>query len=43
VKDNRIVLLRTWAGEGERVKGAYQIAKDLAEKAASAKGAARVS
>jgi transcription-repair coupling factor (superfamily II helicase) len=33
VKDNKIVLTRDWASEGEKVKGAFQIAKDLAEKA----------
>ncbi|MCX7889148.1 MAG: transcription-repair coupling factor [Rhodobacteraceae bacterium] len=37
VKDNRIVIARDWAGEAERVKGAFQIARDLAEKAGAVK------
>ncbi len=30
VKDNRIVIARDWHGENARVKGAFQIARDLA-------------
>jgi transcription-repair coupling factor (superfamily II helicase) len=32
VKDNRIVLLRDWSSDAEKIKGAFQIARDLAEK-----------
>ncbi|SNS19915.1 transcription-repair coupling factor [[Luteovulum] sphaeroides subsp. megalophilum] len=32
VKDNKIVLARDWKTEGERIKGAFAIARDLAEK-----------
>ncbi|MGB8813102.1 MAG: transcription-repair coupling factor, partial [Paracoccaceae bacterium] len=32
VKDNKIILPRDWKTEGERIKGAFGIAKDLAEK-----------
>ncbi|KAA2316973.1 transcription-repair coupling factor [Pseudooceanicola sediminis] len=31
VKDNRIVLQRDWKSDGERIKGAFAIARDLAE------------
>jgi len=34
VKDNRIVISRDWAGDNARVKGAFQIARDLAARAA---------
>ena len=33
VKDNKIVVRRDWRSEGDRIKGAYAIARDLAEKA----------
>ena len=44
VKDNKLVLLGDWPTEADRVKGAFQIARDLAAKAAesapvAAKGA----
>ena len=39
VKDNKIVLSRTFANESERVKGAFAVAKALAEKVAAAKPA----
>ncbi|MCC0063944.1 MAG: transcription-repair coupling factor [Defluviimonas sp.] len=32
IKDNRIVVQRDWARDGERIKGAFAIARDLAEK-----------
>ena len=32
VKDNKIVLAKDWKTEGDRIKGAFAIAKDLAEK-----------
>jgi transcription-repair coupling factor (superfamily II helicase) len=32
VRDNKIVVRRDWKGEGDRVKGAFAIARDLAEK-----------
>jgi transcription-repair coupling factor (superfamily II helicase) len=34
IKDNKIVIRREWATEGERIKGSYAIARDLADKAA---------
>ncbi|MBW7921388.1 MAG: transcription-repair coupling factor [Rubellimicrobium sp.] len=34
VKDNRIVISRDWPGDNARVKGAFQIARDLAARAA---------
>ncbi|MFM2354526.1 MAG: hypothetical protein RLZZ528_262, partial [Pseudomonadota bacterium] len=37
VKDNKIVLARAFANDAEKVKGAFQIAKDLAEKVLAAK------
>ncbi|MEZ5912046.1 MAG: transcription-repair coupling factor [Paracoccaceae bacterium] len=39
VKDNKIVLARDWTSEGERIKGAFAIARDLAEKLRDAKAA----
>ncbi|RDW12108.1 transcription-repair coupling factor [Paracoccus thiocyanatus] len=40
VTDNRIVILRDWPGEADRIKGSFAIAKDLAAKikAGKAKG-----
>ncbi|MDK3072861.1 transcription-repair coupling factor [Sedimentitalea sp. JM2-8] len=32
VKDNRIVVRRDWTREGDKIKGAFAIARDLAEK-----------
>ncbi|MES2340849.1 MAG: hypothetical protein V4597_04175, partial [Pseudomonadota bacterium] len=37
VKDNKIVLSRTFATESERIKGAFGMARALAEKLAAAK------
>ena len=37
VKDNRIVLRRDWPTEAERIKGAFSIARDLAERLAEEK------
>jgi transcription-repair coupling factor (superfamily II helicase) len=34
VKDNKIVVKRDWPTEGERIKGAFGIARDLAERLA---------
>jgi transcription-repair coupling factor (superfamily II helicase) len=39
VKDNRIVLRRDWPTEAERIKGAFAIARDLAERLAEEKKA----
>jgi transcription-repair coupling factor (superfamily II helicase) len=36
VKDNRIVIRRDWTSEADRIRGAFQIARDLAEKAGEA-------
>ena len=36
VKDNKIVLMRDWKTESQRIKGAFAIARDLAEKAKAA-------
>jgi transcription-repair coupling factor (superfamily II helicase) len=38
IRDNRVVVLRDWASEAERIKGAFAVARDLAEKAQAAKG-----
>jgi len=32
VAGNKIVLMRDWKSEGDRIKGAFAIARDLAEK-----------
>jgi len=32
VKDNKIVVLRDWQKDSDKIKGAYAIARDLAEK-----------
>jgi transcription-repair coupling factor (superfamily II helicase) len=32
VKDNKIVVLRDWKKDSDKIKGAYAIARDLAEK-----------
>jgi transcription-repair coupling factor (superfamily II helicase) len=34
VKDNRIVIRRDWAREADKIKGAFAIARDLADKLA---------
>jgi transcription-repair coupling factor (superfamily II helicase) len=36
VKDNKIVVRRDWTSDKEKIRGAYAIARDLAEKAAAA-------
>jgi transcription-repair coupling factor (superfamily II helicase) len=36
VKDNKIVVRRDWGSDKEKIRGAYAIARDLAEKAAAA-------
>jgi transcription-repair coupling factor (superfamily II helicase) len=38
VQGNKIVLMRDWKTEGYRIKGAFAIAKDLAEKVVKPKG-----
>jgi transcription-repair coupling factor (superfamily II helicase) len=38
VQGNKIVLLRDWKTEGDRIKGAFAIARDLAEKVVRPKG-----
>ena len=35
VKDNKIVLRRDWTKEADRIRGAFAIAKDLADEAAA--------
>jgi transcription-repair coupling factor (superfamily II helicase) len=40
VRDNRLIVRRDWADEGERVKGAFLIAKELAKIAEVAQAAA---
>ncbi|WP_413864102.1 transcription-repair coupling factor [Albidovulum sp.] len=37
IKDNKVILQRDWARESERIKGAFAIARELAEKAAAPK------
>jgi len=39
IKDNKLVVLRDWPTEAARIKGAFEIVKDLAEKVAEAAGA----
>ncbi len=39
VKDNKIVLRRDWRKDSDKIKGAFAIARDLAEKAAAQKAA----
>jgi len=39
VKDNKIVVRRDWSSDKEKIRGAYAIARDLAEKAAGKKAA----
>jgi transcription-repair coupling factor (superfamily II helicase) len=38
VQGNKIVLMRDWKTEGDRIKGAFAIAKDLAEKVVRPEG-----
>ena len=37
VRDNKIVVMRDWTKDAEKIKGAFAIARDLAQKAAPAK------
>ncbi len=39
IKDNKIILTRAFTNEAERIKGAFAVAKDLAEKVAAVKPA----
>jgi len=39
VKDNKIVVRRDWKKDSDKIKGAFAIARDLAEKAVAAKKA----
>jgi transcription-repair coupling factor (superfamily II helicase) len=39
VKDNKIVVRRDWTTDKEKIRGAFAIARDLAEKAAGKKAA----
>ena len=41
VKDNKIVVRRDWAKESDKIKGAFAIARDLAEKVVEKKKANR--
>jgi transcription-repair coupling factor (superfamily II helicase) len=34
IKDNKVILQRDWTRDSEKIKGAFAIAKELAEKAA---------
>ena len=35
VKDNKIVVRRDWKADADKIKGAFAIARDLAEKVAA--------
>ncbi|WP_413873080.1 transcription-repair coupling factor [Albidovulum sp.] len=37
IRDNKVILQRDWARDGERIKGAFAIARELAEKAGAPK------
>ena len=39
IKDNKIIVRRDWASDADKIKGAYAIARDLAEKAKGPKPA----
>ncbi|TNC67577.1 transcription-repair coupling factor [Rubellimicrobium roseum] len=39
IKDNKLIVLRDWKSEADRIKGAFAIVKDLAEKVAEAQPA----
>ncbi len=41
VKDNKIILRRDWPKDGDKIKGAFAIARDLAEKVVAEKKKAR--
>ena len=38
VRDNKIVVRRDWKNEADKIKGAFAIARDLAEKVVGKKG-----
>jgi len=42
VRDNKIVVRRDWRSDGDKIKGAFAIARDLAEKVVAAKKKAKV-
>jgi len=42
VKDNKIILTRAWGSEADKIKGAFAVARDLAEKLAQVKKAEKV-
>jgi len=37
VKDNKIIIRRDWADEKDKIRGAFAVARDLAEKVAEVK------
>ena len=37
VKDNKIIIRRSWTSDAEKIKGAFAIARDLADKLAAGK------
>ena len=41
VKDNKIVVRRDWKNDADKIKGAFAIARDLAEKVAEVKKKAK--
>ena len=41
IKDNKLVVRRDWSGEADRIKGAFAIARDLAEKVRAERGQAQ--
>ena len=41
IKDNKLVVRRDWAKEADKIKGAFAIARDLAEKARAERGPSR--
>ena len=41
VKDNKIVVRRNWKSDADKIKGAFAIARDLAEKVVQKKKAAK--
>ncbi len=41
IKDNKVQLMRDWPTEADRIKGAFGIARDLAEKVVDAERAAK--
>ena len=41
IKDNKLVVRRDWSSDADRIKGAFAIARDLAEKVRAARGKAK--